>query len=166
MPAPTSHTETSLKQFVVDELGAVGVSLGLTTSSAQVAQTVYAVERLLGVSDVATVTDMPKLEALTRWLAWRAAKAAGVGKFDAKAGSTSATLSQIWDHLAAMLCEAERAAMRYPEAAAMLDGSVPVPYAGGLSRSDKALRAGDRDRVRPLFTRDLHEPVGVGCETE
>jgi hypothetical protein len=33
-------------------------------------------------------------------------------------------------------------------------------YVGGVSRSDKAAQAGDVDRVRPAFTRDLHRCGG------
>lgn len=35
-------------------------------------------------------------------------------------------------------------------------GSAPAPYAGGISISDKAAQESDTDRVRPAFTRTLH----------
>jgi hypothetical protein len=83
---------------------------------------VTAIERLLSVSDVATVTDMAKLEAVARWQAWRLASAAASGQYDVKSGTSSLTRSQFFDHIAGMLCEAARAAIRYPEVAVLLGG--------------------------------------------
>lgn len=47
------------------------------------------------------------------------------------------------------------------EAQAAVVGSVPVPYAGGLSIADKQAREDNTDRVRPLFTRDMDAPAGL-----
>lgn len=37
-------------------------------------------------------------------------------------------------------------------------GSAPVPFLGGASRSDKAARESDTDRVAPAFVRATNEP--------
>lgn len=164
MPAPSSYSEATLKQFIVDELGATGVALDLTTSAAQVVQAVYAVERVLGVSDVAVLTDMARLEAVARWQAWLAAQKAAVDQFDVKAGTNTLTRSQLWEHIVAMLADTAAVASRYPEVAAVIGSAypVPMPFAGGLSKSAKESAGEDTDRVPPFFTRTMHEPAGVG----
>lgn len=37
-----------------------------------------------------------------------------------------------------------------------------LPYAGGISASDKVSREGDTDRVSPAFTKALHDDLSVG----
>lgn len=161
MPAPVAYTEAELAAFMVAALDSVATDLGLISTSTSILKAVTAVERLLGVSDVATVTDMPKLEALATWKAWQVAYSAAVTKADEiKAGSAGLKWGDRLSGLQAMLCQAEQAAMVYPEARAALGGAIPMPYAGGLSRSDKATRESNTDRVRPFFTRRLHEPIG------
>jgi hypothetical protein len=103
MPAPSSYSESSLAALMVNELGAVGVSLGLTTSAALITQGVTAVERVLGVSDVATATDMALVESAARWQAWLAAEAAAVNQYDVKAGTSSLTRGQTFEHIRARL---------------------------------------------------------------
>lgn len=39
-------------------------------------------------------------------------------------------------------------------------GGLIAPYAGGISRSDKQLDETNTDRVKPAFTRTLHDPDG------
>lgn len=75
MPAPTSYSEAQLAALMVDEMGAVATSLGLTATSAGILRAITAVERLLEVSDVATATDMAVVEAAARWQAWAVAEA-------------------------------------------------------------------------------------------
>ena len=86
MPAPPSYTEDELKTFMVNELGATGTALGLTTSSALITQAVTAVVRLIGKA-IADETDMALLEAGARWKAWEAADAVAIGQYDLKAGT-------------------------------------------------------------------------------
>lgn len=73
MPVPTSLTETQLKTFLVTELGDVGTALGWTTTTPQLVQAVSDAEVLLGVSDVATETNIPRAWAAGRVAIWRAA---------------------------------------------------------------------------------------------
>lgn len=77
MPAPTVYSESSLLGFMETEAGPLGEALGLLTSDA-LQQGVYAVERLLGVSDVSDATDMALVEAAARWETWRAVEAAAL----------------------------------------------------------------------------------------
>lgn len=133
MPAPTAYTETTIKQFVVDELGAAGVALSLTTASAQVVAAVYAVERLVGAA-IADQTDMAKLEAIARWQGWRAASNAAITQFDVSlTGGKKFVRSQIWDHIQSKMAEAEAAASVYSEVADALAGSGGMAYVSGTS---------------------------------
>lgn len=79
MPAPTTYTESDLIAFMEVELGPTGVALGLLATDALL-QAVYAVQRLLGLDDVADATDMSVLEAAARWQAWAAAEAAAISQ--------------------------------------------------------------------------------------
>lgn len=135
MPAPTTHTEDTLKQFIVDELGAVATALSLTTASAQVVNAVYAVQRLLSLDDVADATDMTKVETLARWRAWMVAKAAGVPQYDIASQGDSLDRSQFYDHIAAMLSDAEAAASQYEEAAALIYGSTATVTGSSVAGS-------------------------------
>lgn len=158
MPAPTAYSEAQLKTFVVEELGTVATALGLTTSSASVTNAVYAVERILGVSDVASLTDMGKLEAVARWQAWLAAEATAITGVDLRSDGDEIKFSQRLAGIRARLAYAEALAARYAEVAALVGGGVPVPYAGGLSISERRSHRLDTDRTKPFFTRRLHEP--------
>lgn len=40
-----------------------------------------------------------------------------------------------------------------------------MPFAGGISVSDKETRTADTDRVRPAFTRELHQTPGLDSVT-
>lgn len=163
-----SYTAETLATFMATELGDTGTKLGLTAESAAIGEAVNEVAAVLGVSGVADVTDSLKLRTVARWQAWRTAKGAASGQYDLKSGTSSLTRSQLWDHVNNMLRDTEQAATRYSEVALAIGGAcpVPMPYAGGLSRADKATRESNTDRVAPFFTRRLHEPVGVGSETD
>ena len=41
-----------------------------------------------------------------------------------------------------------------------------MPYAGGISAGDKATRVDDTDRVKPKFTKDLHEHSRLGPDED
>lgn len=82
MPAPTSRTEAALLDYMLIELGPTGVSLGLEDNSDGLMQAITTIERLLGVSDVTTATDMAHLEAAARWQAWLVAEAAATNQYN------------------------------------------------------------------------------------
>lgn len=145
MGAPTSYTETTLKQFMIDELGAVATLLGLTTASTKIVNAVTFVERILDAS-VADVTELAKLEDIARWRAWHTARATAVGQYDLSSSGDSLKRSQVWDHLVGMLAEAEAAVMQYEEVAPLLAGAsfayveslstAASPYAWASSSSE------------------------------
>ena len=111
---------------MVDELGATGVALGLTTSSAQITNAVYSVERLLGVA-IASVpaADMAKLEAAARWEAWKASEAAATGQYDLGADGSTLKRSQFFEHIRMRL---ERAERDWHIALVAADGSAPFVF--------------------------------------
>lgn len=108
MPAPTSHSESSLLGLMEVELGPVGVSLGLLETDA-LQQAVWAVQRLLGRDDVADATNMALLEAAARWEAWKAAEAAAINSVDLKSDGDEIKLSQRLAGVRARLASAESA---------------------------------------------------------
>ena len=69
MPAPTSYSEATLAQHMVNVLGSVATDLDLEDDSPAITAAVTSIERLLGVDDVADVTDMPVLESAAAWKA-------------------------------------------------------------------------------------------------
>lgn len=109
MPAPSSYTESGLKTYMVGVLDSVATDLGLTTASTSIVNAVTAVERLLGVSDVASLTDMSVLEAAAAWKAWQVALGVATTKYDLKAGSADLKQSQMFDSLNALVTQAESA---------------------------------------------------------
>lgn len=79
MPLATSYSEATLADFMVAELGATGVALGLTDASAGITNAVLATARLLG-DDIADLSNMALLEAAARMEAWKAAEAAALAE--------------------------------------------------------------------------------------
>lgn len=121
MPAPTSYTETALKDFMVAEIGAIGVALGLTASSTQIVNAVYSVERLLALSDVADATDMTLVESAARWEAWRTALNAAVAQpSKLKSSGDELDFSERLDAIRELMAYAESA---YYTATAIAEGS-------------------------------------------
>jgi hypothetical protein len=127
-----SYTAETLAAFMATKLGRTGVALGLTDVSDALVEAVADVAAVLGVSDIADLTDDLKTRTVAEWQAWRAAKGAAAGQYDLKAGTSSLTRSQFFDHIAAMLADAETAAMRYSEVAAILAGS-STGYVSGMN---------------------------------
>lgn len=126
-----SFTTGTLATFIVTTLGPSGVALGLTVASAGVVDAVAEVEAILG-SDIADLTDDLKTRTVARWVAWRTALGATSGSVDLKAGSAAIELSQRFDHIVTMLRDAENAALRYDEVAAVLAGG-STAYVSGMS---------------------------------
>lgn len=126
-----SYTDETLAVFIATELGAAGVALGLTATSAAIVEAVNEVAAILGVA-VADVGDDLKLRTVARWQAWRTAKGASTGQYDLSAGRSSLTRSQFFDHIALMLTDSETAALRYSEVAAVLAGS-STAYVSAMS---------------------------------
>ena len=80
MAAPSSYTEESLAQFMLDVLGEVANVLGIdstTNFDEEVSDSLL----LYGVDDIADATDIRKLRACARYSAWRKAYSQFVTKF-------------------------------------------------------------------------------------
>ncbi len=110
MAAPTSYSESGLATFMVVELGGTASALGWVAATAQVVAAVYAVERQLEVTDVASVTDMAALEVLARLSIWRAAKSGLAAFVDTTIDNESLKDSKLFENAAAMVAEYEQQA--------------------------------------------------------
>lgn len=130
MPAPSSYSESGLKTFMVDVLDSVAADLGLTTSSTAISQAVTAVERLLGVDDVADLDDMPVLEAAATWKAWAVALGVATTKYDLKAGSADLKRSQMFDGLQKKVSDSETAYYAAVSASAAAAGTSSTFFFG------------------------------------
>jgi hypothetical protein len=118
---PASYTEATLTAFLESELTPVLAPLGLDASDA-IAEAVNEVSGLLAPSALADETDTLKVRTLARWQGWLAALNAAVLNIDLTAGSAGLKQSQGFEQLERLLARYERAAQRYPEAAAFIDG--------------------------------------------
>jgi acyl carrier protein len=136
MAAPSSYTEATLLTFMVNSLSGVAGALSLTTSSAAITQALTATERILGVSDVASLTDMQKLETIARWQAWEAAADTAATSFDLASSGDSLKLSQMFDQINKRLGSALDAALVYSEvqAASGAGGVMVVASIGGTQQ--------------------------------
>lgn len=169
MPLPAVYDEDDLTTFMAAELGETGVALGLAEDQQDtLAQAAVEVVGILGgsLASLTSTADLMKVRAVARWQAWLAAWNVAAGRHDLKAGSADLKQSQVFDQIERRLAAAQVAAMRYSEVRVLVGGTVPMPFAGGLSKSAKQARRDDTDYVQPYFTRGLHEPVGVGSELE
>lgn len=134
MPAPSSYTESSLAAFMVATLGSAATDLGLTASSPGILAAVTAVERALGVSDVADLEDMPVLESAAAWKAWAAAYGAAVTRAsEIKAGSAGLKWGDRLDGLKAAMTLAEGAYYEAVAASEAASGGGSGIFAFGLA---------------------------------
>jgi hypothetical protein len=120
------YTAATLADFMVTELDATGVALGLTDASPAIVEAVNEVAAILDVADVATLTDDLKTRAIARWQAWLAAEAAATNQYDLKAGTVDLTRSQWFAQIGVRLARAEASAARYEEVAAIVSGAAGV----------------------------------------
>jgi hypothetical protein len=130
VPAKASYSESELATYMVAVLDSVATDLGLTASSPSVLAAVTSVERLLGVSDVATLTDMAVLESAATWRAWGAAYGTAVTKADEiKAGSAGLKWGDRLDGLKAQVEIAEGAYWTAVAASEVANGTGPSFFA-------------------------------------
>lgn len=156
--AYTTSTLLGYMETVLGAPGGVASALGLLETDA-LTEAVNEVAAILGAA-IPDLTDDLKTRTVARWQAWLTAKGAASGQFDVSlTGGKKFTRSQMWDHINAMLRDAELAASRYPDVAVIIGSGLPdpIPFGGGLSIADKASREDDVDRVLPYFTREMHE---------
>lgn len=87
MAIPTSYTETTLGEYMISVLGVVGQVLDYSSSS--MAEAVNDVLLAYGVDDISQATDIKKLRALSKMVAWKKAcdDLVGFYKFSADGGT-------------------------------------------------------------------------------
>lgn len=116
------YDAATLADLVVVELGATGVALGLTDSSAAVIEAVNEVAAILGVESISDLDDDLKTRTLARWQAWLAAEAAATNQYDIASSGDSLSRQQWFENIQSRLSRAEAAASRYAEAADVIYG--------------------------------------------
>lgn len=129
MSLPSAYTESTLLTFLESELTPVLEPLGLDVSEAT-AEAVNEVQGLLDPTALGDETDVLKVRTLARWQGWLAALNAAVLSTDLKAGSAELKESQGFQQIERLLARYERAAMRYPEAAAFISGGGEAVVSG------------------------------------
>jgi hypothetical protein len=129
MVLPASYTESTLTAFLETELTPVLAPLGLDGSDA-ISEAVNEVAGLLSPTALADETDVLKVRTLARWQGWLAALNAASLNTDI-GGSIDLKDSQGFAQLEKLVNRYERAAMRYPEAAAFMGAGTAV--VGGMA---------------------------------
>lgn len=117
---------------MVVELGPIADVLGWVPGTPRVDYAVNDVETLMGVSDVATATDLPAVRTLARLCIWRAAEAWLASRYDITTEGQSLKLSQAWDHAKEMVTRYELEA-----------GSLPGGFGTGSIQVDAITRSAD-----------------------
>jgi hypothetical protein len=134
VPAPSSYTEETLAQYMLDTLKNVAVDLDwldTTPGTGSYVEPVNDVEVALGVSDVAESSAPVALVRLQADVAaWRSALEAYTTAY--YVGGLSRTLhrEQLWDHCRAMLAMAEGALTAYLAEEVAVDSGVVGATAG------------------------------------
>lgn len=126
MPAPASYNETTLAAYMVQTLGDLATTLGITTAA--MAEAVIDVALACGVTDVADATDVAQVRALARVAALRRAQTAAASWYDFAADGGDYKRSQVMAQLDSLLKAAEADAMNYSESYAVGVGT--LSYAG------------------------------------
>lgn len=126
MPVPSSYTEPELAEYMVRQLGTVADVLGWTAPHLLI-DAVSDALILCGVSTVGEV-EAPRLRAVARLTAWRAAVGALSGLHDFSADGQSMSLSQAQSMALRSLAQAERDAAEFGIGASRA-------YAGAMIRS-------------------------------
>lgn len=139
MPLPSGYTESTLASYMVSRLGALAVTLELTTAS--MAEAVNDVALACGVTDIAGATDVQQVRALATLAALRTAQTAAASWYDFGADGGDFKRSQVQAQIAGLLADAERAALLYREDYAVGVGTLaPVdPYRWDSDEDDDSL---------------------------
>lgn len=116
MAIPASYTETTLADFMQDQLKNIATMLGWTTTPDDYQEAVNEALLAYGETTIANITgasNIRKLRALARAEAWKAAMAAVSGDFDFAADGGSYKRDQIFQHIKDMLGQAVVDALVY-----------------------------------------------------
>jgi hypothetical protein len=117
MAIPSSYTDLTLAQYMIDTLEGVAASFDWNTSSFN--EQINDVLIAYPASSVATATNIPKLRVLAAYYAWRKALIAGSTKWfddnrtNGAGGTDSRKLDQAWQHVQVAYRQAEAAASVY-----------------------------------------------------
>lgn len=133
MAAPVAYTEPELQAYMLDVLADVASALGMTELSLQ--EAVNDTLLAYGVADIAAATDIPRLRALARVAAWRAALARASSWYRFSADGATYNREQVAKQIRDMLGLAEADAAAY-------DGGT-----GGVQVAVLAVRLTDPYRV-------------------
>lgn len=98
MALPTVYTEPELAVFMERVLGPTATALGWavgTDTAGDYAEIVNDTLLTVGVSDIASATDIEQLRAVARWQVWRWAADALASKFDISTDGQSLSRSQL-----------------------------------------------------------------------
>lgn len=111
MAIPTSYSDYTLSQFMLNELAEVNEYFNWTPASF----TEQVVDTLIdyGVSTLSEATDIPKLRAIARLQVWQKAKLAAAKFIDNRMVDDDRSQSQLFDHIASNLQQAQAAASIY-----------------------------------------------------
>lgn len=116
MSIPTSYTETTLADFMEDQLKNIATMLGWTTTPDDYQEAVNEALLAYGETDISQITgtaNLQKLRVLARAEVWKAALAAVSGDFDFSADGGSYKRDQIFQHIKDMLDRATTEALVY-----------------------------------------------------
>jgi hypothetical protein len=113
---PTAHTDVTLAQYMADELGDFATLLGWAVAedgAGDFRPAVHDTLRGYGAANVATATDVARLEALASAAVWSRAARASAHLHAASTDGSSWNPQQAHEHAVAMAQEAARAALPY-----------------------------------------------------
>lgn len=130
MPAPTSYSEATLATFMIVDLAGIATALGWTTASAPILEAVSDVEVALGISDVASSTNVAGLRALAGLYVWRRARGGLASNTRISVDNETIDRQQMWEHADKMVTHYEL------QAAALGVGGVGAVTIHSIVRSE------------------------------
>lgn len=116
MAIPASYTETTLADFMKDQLKTIATVLSWSTTPDDYQEAVNEALLAYGETTIANITgaaNLRKLRALARAEVWKAAMAAVSGDFDFSADGGSYKRDQVFQHIKDMLSQAITDALVY-----------------------------------------------------
>jgi hypothetical protein len=102
MAIPSSYTETTLADYMMDQLKGIATMLGWTTTPDDYQEAVNEALLSYGADDIATIMgrdNLRKLRALAKIEVWKAALAAVTLDFDFSADGGSYSRDQVFQHI-------------------------------------------------------------------
>lgn len=112
MTPPTIYTEATLAAFMIAELGQTGSALGLT-NAASFTEAVNDAMVEYGVTDISTATNIKKIRAIAKYMAWKTAMTTVASDYNYSEGVASFSRGSMIDSISKRLSLAEQEAMPY-----------------------------------------------------